>query len=192
MSPPVTQHLRAGLPGRLVAVSSQMPLSQGCARSLSPVFPFVRLAVRSDTAERQSLLLTVGSEDQDCRLFAASIILCIACVCTQSCPIFCNPVDCSPPGSPVRGILQARILEWVAISSSRGSSRTGDQTRVSHVSCIGRWVFCHSHHHSSFTKALWGLNACTVLTALCKHFNTSSSRPDVFYLPLALVTGLYT
>ena len=125
MSPPVTQHLRAGLPGRLVAVSSQMPLSQGCARSLSPVFPFVRLAVRSDTAERQSLLLTVGSEDQDCRLFAASIILCIACVCTQSCPIFCNPVDCSPPGSPVRGILQARILEWVAMPSPRDLPNPG-------------------------------------------------------------------
>ena len=42
-----------------------------------------------------------------------------------------NPVDCSPPGSSDRGILQARILEWVAISSSRGSSQPGDQTRVS-------------------------------------------------------------
>ena len=140
MSPPVTQHLRAGLPGRLVAVSSQTPLSQGCARSLSPVFPFVRLAVRSDTVERQSLLLTVGSEDQDCRLFAASIILCIACVCTQSCPIFCNPVDCSPPGSSVRGILQARILEWVAISHSRGSSRPRGRTHISRASCTGRRI----------------------------------------------------
>ena len=36
----------------------------------------------------------------------------------QSCPTLCNPVDCSPPGSSVRGILQARILEWVAISFS--------------------------------------------------------------------------
>ena len=36
------------------------------------------------------------------------------------CPVLCNPVDCSLPGSPVHGILQARILEWVAISSSRG------------------------------------------------------------------------
>ena len=38
----------------------------------------------------------------------------------------CEPVDCSPPGSSVHGILQARILEWVAISSSRGSSRLRD------------------------------------------------------------------
>ena len=35
----------------------------------------------------------------------------------QSCPTLCNPVDCSPPGSSIHGILQARILEWVAISN---------------------------------------------------------------------------
>ena len=41
---------------------------------------------------------------------------------SQSCPTLCNPMDCSPPGSSVHGILQARILEWVAISSFRGSA----------------------------------------------------------------------
>ena len=40
----------------------------------------------------------------------------------QSCPTLCNPMDCSPPGSSFHGILQARILEWIAISSSTGSS----------------------------------------------------------------------
>ena len=45
------------------------------------------------------------------------------CACMQSCPILCDPIDCSPPGSSVHGILQARILEWVAISFSRGSSQ---------------------------------------------------------------------
>ena len=43
------------------------------------------------------------------------------------------PVDCSPPSSSVHGILQARILEWVAISFSRASSRPRDQTQVSHI-----------------------------------------------------------
>ena len=52
---------------------------------------------------------------------------------TQSCPTLCNPMDRSPPGSSVRGILQAGILEWVAIPSSRGSSRPRDQT---YVSCL--------------------------------------------------------
>ena len=51
----------------------------------------------------------------------------------QSCPTLCNPVDCSLPGSSVRGILQARILEWVTISFSRGSSWPSDQTRVSRI-----------------------------------------------------------
>ena len=49
----------------------------------------------------------------------------------QSFPTLCDPVDCSPPGSSVHGILQARILEWVAISFSRGSSQPKDRTQVS-------------------------------------------------------------
>ena len=48
----------------------------------------------------------------------------------QSCPTLCDPMDCSPPGSSVHEILQLRILEWVAIFSSRGSSRTRDQTWI--------------------------------------------------------------
>ena len=51
----------------------------------------------------------------------------------QSCPTLCDPMDCSPPGSSVHGILQARILEWIAMPSSRVSSWPRDQT---HVSCI--------------------------------------------------------
>ena len=49
-----------------------------------------------------------------------------------------TPLDCSPPGSSVHGILQARILEWVAMPSSRGSSGPRDGTCVSCVSCSGR------------------------------------------------------
>ena len=44
----------------------------------------------------------------------------------QSCPTLCNPMDCSLPGSSLHGILQARVLEWVAIAFSRGSSRPRD------------------------------------------------------------------
>ena len=49
----------------------------------------------------------------------------------QSCLTLCDPVECSPSGSSVHGILQARILEWVAISYSRGSSHPRDRTQVS-------------------------------------------------------------
>ena len=48
------------------------------------------------------------------------------CVCVCVCVRACTPVDCSPPGSSVHGIFLARILEWVAISSSRGSCQPGD------------------------------------------------------------------
>ena len=51
----------------------------------------------------------------------------------QSCLTLCDPMDCSPPGSSVHGILQARILEWVAISFSRGSSQARDRTQVSRI-----------------------------------------------------------
>ena len=58
------------------------------------------------------------------------------CWCAQSWPTLCDPKDSSPPSSSVHGIVQARILEWVAISFSRGSSWPRDGIRVSYVSCI--------------------------------------------------------
>ena len=62
-----------------------------------------------------------------------------ACLVAQLCPTLCDPLYCSPPGSSVRGILQARTLEWVAhFSSSRGSSWPRDWTRVCCVSCTCR------------------------------------------------------
>ena len=66
---------------------------------------------------------------------------CLPAKLLQSCPTHCEPIDCSPPGSSVHGILQARILRWVATPSSRGSSQPRDQTLVSYVSCTGRWFF---------------------------------------------------
>ena len=58
-------------------------------------------------------------------------------------PAFCDPMDCSPPGPSVHGILQARTQEWVALPSSRGSSGPRVETYVSQVSCIGRRVLYH-------------------------------------------------
>ena len=60
------------------------------------------------------------------------------CVVAQLCPALCNPMNYSPPGSSVHGILQARILEWVAIPFSRGSSQLRDRT---HVSCTASSFF---------------------------------------------------
>ena len=63
------------------------------------------------------------------------------CIHTQW--ILRDPLDCSLPGSSVHGTLQARILEWVAISFSREFSWPRDQTHVSWVSYIGRWILYH-------------------------------------------------
>ena len=59
-------------------------------------------------------------------------IACPPVLCASSRPTSCDSMNCSPPGSSVHGILQARILEWVAMPSSRGSSQPRDRTQVSH------------------------------------------------------------
>ena len=64
--------------------------------------------------------------------------LCVYSV-TQLCPILCNPVDCSPPGFSVHGIFLARILEWVAIFSSRRSSQPGNAKPMS-AALAGRFI----------------------------------------------------
>ena len=65
------------------------------------------------------------------------------------CPTLCEPMDCSLPGSSVRGFSQARILEWVAISFSRGSSWPRDRTHVSCDSCItgGFFIYLRLFHY---------------------------------------------
>ena len=55
----------------------------------------------------------------------------VVCLVVQSCSTLCGPVVCTPPDSSIHGILQARILEWVAILFSRGSSQPRDRTQVS-------------------------------------------------------------
>ena len=62
----------------------------------------------------------------ECAITLRAVLLRVGhCLHAQSCPRLCDPNDCSPPGSSVRGTLQARILEWVAMPSSRGSSQRG-------------------------------------------------------------------
>ena len=66
------------------------------------------------------------------------LLLNSVCPVDQSCLSLCDLLDCSPPGSSVQGILQARVLEWVAISSSKRSSQPRVQT---HISCIAGGFF---------------------------------------------------
>ena len=69
-----------------------------------------------------------------CVCVCACVYACmLMCMLNQSCSTLCDPVDCSPPGSSVHGVFQARMLEWVVISSSRGSSPPMNQN---HISCM--------------------------------------------------------
>ena len=92
------------------------------------------------------------------RILLKNVCVCVCvCVCSvpQLCQTFCDFLDCRPPGSSVYGILQARILEWVTILFSRGSSQPRDQT---HVSCSagrflttepsGKPIYIHTYIHT--------------------------------------------
>ena len=87
----------------------------------------------------------ISPEKVDKNLIAVSHIM-HTCVCAKSFGsrlTHCNLRDCSPPGSSVHGLLQATVLVWVTMSSSRGSSWPRDQTHVSYVSCVGRQILYH-------------------------------------------------
>ena len=74
------------------------------------------------------------------------------CSVTKSCLTLSDPMDCSPPGSSIHGIFQARTLEWVAISFSRGSSQSRDRTPVSLF--VGRHFYQLSHQGSYYKLLL--------------------------------------
>ena len=102
------------------------------------------------------------------------------CVVTKSCLTLCDPMDCSPTGSFVYGILQARIQEQVDISFSRGSSQPRDQTCIS---CIGRGILYHSlsHQGNPGKRDLVGKRHLCVTTKawlLKGHMNSSAEAPD--------------
>ena len=105
------------------------------------------------------------------------IYIVVFCMFAQLCLTLCNPMDCSLRGSSVHGILQAGILECVAILSSRGSSQPRDGTHISCISCIGRgilycWATRKAHLYMYiytcqkisdshvFRKVTWNLKYC--------------------------------
>ena len=103
----------------------------------------------------------------------------------QSCPTLCDAMDCSLPGSSLHGILQARVLEWVAISFPRGSSWPRDRTWVSHIP--GRCFKPLSHQGSpkEAPKKLQrspnsSLNNLTFLPPHMANFYEESSLPSLF------------
>ena len=81
------------------------------------------------------------------------VVISVLCLAHQSCLTLCDPMDCSPPGSSVHGILQARILEWLAMPSSRGSSRPSNWTGVSFASeFFTSWATREAHFSGYWNK----------------------------------------
>ena len=87
-------------------------------------------------------------------LYDSAILITGKVLVPQSSPILCNPMDWSPPGSSIHGISQTRMLDWVAISFSRGYSQSSDQTQVSCIS--GRfftiWATREATHHEYISR----------------------------------------
>ena len=96
----------------------------------------------------------------------------LCCLVAKSCLTLCNPLDCSLLGCFVHGISQARTLEWVAISSSRGSSPPRDRM---HIFCIGRRILYH--------WATWEAHSTRVVANIYDHNPEKwKSNPTVFWV----------
>ena len=133
----------------------------------------------------------------------------------QLCLTLCNPVDCSLPGSSVHGIFQAKVLEWVAISFSRGSSLPRGRTQVSHIvgRCFTVWatrevLVCRAHNllsravlegsfmlpvlpfndffFSEICKTIFFKFAFRVILWLCHIHNVSTDRSYLCFMKAVL------
>ena len=94
----------------------------------------------------------------------------------QSCLTLCDPMDCSLPGSSIHGIFQTRVLEWVAISFSRGSSQPRDRTVVS---CIAGRLF-----------TIWATREATKLENTMPNGRNQTQRPLIIWLHLYEISKL--
>ena len=109
--------------------------------------------------ERVATLWCSGHPTEDLTQGCVCVCVCV-CVCTHSVMSdSCNFMDGSLPGSSVHGLFQVRILEWVAISFSTGSSQLRDQSCMSCISCLGRWILYHcgawkATSHTESTKKM--------------------------------------
>ena len=93
---------------------------------------------QAESGSTERKVASAGPDSETCYCNLQGSRMCVHAKSLQSCPIQCDPMDYSLPGSSVHGILQARLLEWVSMSFSRGSSQPRDWTQVS---CIAGRFF---------------------------------------------------
>ena len=108
--------------------------------------------------------------------FIGALLCC--CLIAKSCPVLYDPLDCSPPGSSVHGILQARILVWVAMPSSRGSSQPRNGTCLSCITggFLTVWATVEAPWYYPAAKLLRPLTLELVLVRSCASVPPGSSR----------------
>ena len=135
---------------------------------------------------------------EGCPMLTTPVFSCVHAESLQSCPTLCDPTDCSLPGSSVHRILQARMLAWVAISSSRGSSRPRDQTHISVSPALAGGFFTthatwkalspllisESSEPGGWSPMLPGMTA--FLGAPCRNLGAALAAPSVLDLVRAL------
>ena len=161
-------------------------------RSISMIYKAISLSVvlnylKMNTPSIKTLLLINKYVEKSVYLIHKGHHACVHAKLLQSCLTPCDPVDCNSPSSSVHGTLQARILQWVAMPSSRESSWSRDQTCIS---CIGRKVlYYHCHLGSScFWMLPQNYLACaldiinllkfiTVTLSHCLHYSCCLKRP---------------
>ena len=110
----------------------------------------------------------------------------------QSHMTLCNPMDCRSPGSSVHGILQARILEWVAMPSSRRSSLPRDRTRVSSISCLSRQILYHCTTWEDHTYLCIHIHRLFSFFSIISNYKRFNMVPCVYNQSLLLFCFIYT
>ena len=111
------------------------PLSHGFRKKHQTLTIHVSRGISKNTSQAPQTCKP-WSQNPICPLCKSNLSSC-CCLVTQLCPTLWGPMDCSPPGSSVHEISQARILQWVAFSFSRGSSWSKHRTCISYT---GRWI----------------------------------------------------
>ena len=138
---------------------------------ITQIFPLSTSKVHLTSSGAICLIYPMSSATPTLTLFLVSVAMKGKVLVTQLCLILCDCKDCSPPGSSVHGIFQARILEWEAIPFSRESSQPRDRTRVP---CFGKWIlYCLSHQERES-------NRHEALTAVCPGTPLACLYPSWF------------
>ena len=106
----------------------------------------------------------------------------------QSCPTLCDPIDCSLSGSSIHAIFQARVLEWIAISFSRGSSRPRNRTRVSRIAGRRFTIWATREAHVSKVKSLLFNMLSRIVRKLIPVFKSL----NLWYFVIAAQLKLFT